>query len=136
MSDDQKRKPLSRATAYISATLDGQHTGKSCRMHQRTPQQRARLSEANAKLYQRRPQMARPSGSYDDRSAGSDRLTLHTARNPAKSSNYAAKAEPFEYLSEEFCISEKVIRRELEAVGFSTARIPKRPGTQRPGFWA
>jgi len=36
------------------------------------------------------------------------------------------KGRTFEYLSEEFCVSEKIIRRELQAIGISTGRIKRR----------
>jgi hypothetical protein len=45
------------------------------------------------------------------------------------------KGRTFEYLSEEFCVSEKVIRRELKRAGFDTGRIKRRLARRNAGFW-
>jgi hypothetical protein len=43
------------------------------------------------------------------------------------------KGRNFEYIAEEFCVSDKVIRRELRASGHSTARVKCRRAIKRPG---
>ena len=45
------------------------------------------------------------------------------------------KGRTFEYLSEEFCVSEKIIRRELQANGHSTKRVKRRRACRSQGFW-
>jgi len=45
------------------------------------------------------------------------------------------KGRTFEYLSEEFCVSEKIIRRELKSAGISTARVKRRRAQRSQGHW-
>jgi hypothetical protein len=46
------------------------------------------------------------------------------------------KGRNFEYVSEELCVSEAVIRRELRARDIPTGRIKPRPKAERgKGFW-
>lgn len=47
-----------------------------------------------------------------------------------------AKGRNFEYIAEELCVSEKVIRRELRQLGIDTRPVrPERRVTQGRGHW-
>jgi hypothetical protein len=47
-----------------------------------------------------------------------------------------AKGRTFEYLGEELCVSDRIIRRELKALGVPIGRVPGRPKAKRgQGPW-
>jgi hypothetical protein len=134
ISDAQKDKLRAAQLAYVANDPRWTAHRQKLADAQRRPEQRLRLSEAMQAYIDNDPRWPGHRARMMEAALEATRLTL-LPQEIAQIAELRRKGRTFEYLSEEFCVSEKVIRRELEAIGFSTARIPKRRAQKCQGFW-
>lgn len=134
ISDEQKRKLSAAQKAYVANDPRWATHRQKLADAQRRPEQRARLSQAMQDYIDTDPRWPDHRARMMEAALEATRLTL-IPQEIEQITELRRKGRTFEYLSEEFCVSEKVIRRELEAVGFSTARVPKRRAQRSQGYW-
>lgn len=134
MSEEQKRKLSAAQRAYVAHDPRWSEHRQKLADAQRRPTQRARLSATMKEYIALDPRWPDHRARMQKAAMATVRLTL-SPLEVMQITELRRKGRTFEYLSEEFCVSEKVIRRELQALGYSTARIPKRRAQKSIGIW-
>lgn len=102
---------------------------------QRDPKQRETLSASVKRYRQLDPRWPDHQARLNAAAEVTNRITLLPEEVEAVLS-LRKKGRTFEYIAEEICVGEKVIRRELRAMGISTARIkPDKRANPGKGLW-
>lgn len=134
MSAEQKDKLSKAQLAYVANDERWiEHRRKLAEAQQR-PEQRARLSATIKAYIMNDPRWPDHRTRMMDAALEATRLTL-LPEEIEKIVELRCKGRTFEYLAEEFCISDKIIRRELQAQGISTSRVKRRRAQTSQGFW-
>jgi hypothetical protein len=133
-SAEQKAKLSEAQLAYIANDQRWAEHRRKLAEAQRRPEQRARLSAATKVYIDTDLRWPEHRTRMMTAAVEATRLRL-LPEEIDRILDLRRKGRTFEYLSEEFCISEKIIRRELQAIGIPTGRIKRRRATQSKGFW-
>lgn len=133
MPAEQRAKLSAAQKRYIENDSRWQEHRRKLADAQRKPDQRARLSAAQLSYMEKDPRW--PDHRARMMEAATNRFTLFP-EEVTKIVELRRKGRTFEYLAEELCVSEKVIRRELMALDIPTCRAPPRPkATRSKGCW-
>jgi hypothetical protein len=135
MSEDQRQK-LSRAQkAYVENDPRWEaHRAKLAAAQQKS-EQRSRLSAAQLAYMSQDPRWPAHRARMTAAAVEVTRFTL-LPEEIDRVVEMRGKGRNFEYIGEELCVSDKVIRRELRALDIPTRRVPRRPKAKRSkGFW-
>ena len=130
----QKEKLSKAQLAYIANDERWTEHRRKLSEAQRKPQQRTKLSVAMKAYIETDPRWPDHRARMMDAAVEATRLTL-LPEEVERIVELRRRGRTFEYLSEEFCVSEKIIRRELQANGYSTERITRRRACRNGGFW-
>jgi hypothetical protein len=102
---------------------------------QKKPDQRSRLSAAQLEYMANDPRWPDHESRFRQAALEVPRMTL-LPEEIEQVIELRRKGRTFEYLGEELCVSDKVLRRELKALNISTSRVPPRPKAKRgQGHW-
>ena len=134
MKQEQKDKLSKAQLAYIANDARWQEHRRKLADAQRRPQQRTRLSVTTKAYIDNDPRWPAHRARMMEAALEATRLTL-LPEEIERIVELRRKGRNFEYIAEEFCISDKVIRRELQANGISTERIKRRRATRGKGYW-
>ena len=135
MSEAQKQKLRAAQKAYIASDPRWTAHRQKLADAQRRPTQRARLSVTTKTYIDTDPRWPDHRARMQAAAQAAVRLTL-IPQEIERIAELRRKGRTFEYLSEEFCVSEKVMRRELRESGIDTSRVkPDRRARKGPGFW-
>ena len=134
MTQEQKDKLSKAQLAYIANDARWQEHRRKLAAAQRRPEQRARLSVTTKAYIDNDPRWPQHRARMMDAALEATRLTL-LPEEIQRIVELRRKGRTFEYLAEEFCVSDKVIRRKLQAIGISTGRIKRRRASRGKGYW-
>lgn len=102
---------------------------------QRKPDQRKRLSDAMHSYMANDPRWPDHEVRFRQAAVEVTRLTL-LPEEIEKAVELRNRGRNFEYISEELCVSDRIVRRELNALGISTKRVrPDKRAKQAKGYW-
>jgi hypothetical protein len=135
MSEDQRKKLSEAQKRYVSSDPRwADHRRKLAEAQQR-PEQKAILSAAQLAYMANDPRWPAHRVRMMQAAIETTRITL-LPEEIETINDLRRKGRNFEYVSEELCVSEAVIRRELRARDIPTGRIKPRPKAERgKGFW-
>ena len=133
-SEAQKEKLRAAQLSYISNDARWPAHKRKLADAQRKPEQRERLSIVMKAYVDNDPRWPEQRARMMGAAVEATRLTL-LPEELVLIVELRRKGRTFEYLSEEFCVSEKIIRRELQAQGISTARVKRRRAKVGVGYW-
>lgn len=125
ISAAQKEKLRAAQLAYIARDPRWPEHRRKLADAQRRPEQRTRLSIALIAYKDTDPRWPDHRARMQEAALEATKLTL-LPQEIEKIVELRSRGRTFEYLAEEFCISDKVIRRELKANGHSTQRVKRR----------
>jgi hypothetical protein len=101
---------------------------------QRKPEQRAKLS-ASQLAYMATEKWPEHESRWRAAAVVVTKLTL-LPEEIKKAVELRRKGRTFEYIGEELCVSDRIIRREFRALDLPTGRVPRRPKAKRgKGHW-
>lgn len=134
-SDAQKEKLRAAQLRYIAEDPRWAAHRKKLSEAQQKPDQRERLSTAQLAYMAHDQRWPTHRERMMQAALEATRLTL-MPEEIQQVVELRAKGRNFEYIGEELCVSEKVIRRELRARDIPTGRLPPRPKAKRgKGHW-
>lgn len=135
ISDAQKAKLRAAQLRYIASDPRwASHREKLAKAKQE-PQTRERLSKAQLAYMATDPRWPDHRARCQEAALEVTRITLLPQEIDAVM-KMRSKGRNFEYIAEELCVSDKIIRRELKALGISTSRVPPRPKAKcGKGHW-
>jgi hypothetical protein len=125
ISEEQRAKLSAAQLAYIANDPRWAEHRRKLADAQRRPEQRTRLSHTTKRYIDTDPRWPGHRARMMDAALQATKLTLLPAEL-ALIIELRRKGRTFEYLAEEFCVSEKVIRREFKNAGIPTSRVPRR----------
>jgi hypothetical protein len=132
MSAEQRAKLSAAQKAYVANDPRWTEHRAKLAAWQRDPARRAALSAAQSAYIANDPRWTEHRAKL---AASQPRLTLMD-NEIALILAMRARGRTFSYISEEIGLSEKVIRRELKALGITTARVKSdRRAHRGSGFW-
>ena len=135
MSAEQRAKLSAAQKAYIENDPRWVEHRRKLAEAQKKADQRSKLSAAQLAYMANDPRWPDHESRFRQAALEVTRLTL-LPEELERINAERKKGRTFEYLGEELCVSDKVIRRELKALGVSTSRIPPRPKAKRgQGHW-
>jgi hypothetical protein len=135
MSANQRQK-LSRAQkAYIENDPRWEAHRAKLAEAQQDPDQKSKHSASQLAYMAGDPRWPKHRARMMEAAAETTRITLFP-EEVDKILEMRHKGRNFEYVSEELCVSTKVLRRELRALDIPNGRLKRRPRAQRGnGFW-
>jgi hypothetical protein len=133
-SEAQRAKLRAAQLNYIANDQRWAEHRRKLAEAQQKPAQRERLSAAMKAYIDNDPRWPDHRTRMMEAATATVRLTL-LPEEIEQIIELRNKGRTFEYLGEEFCVSDKIIRRELQAIGVSTSRIPKRKAVRSQGYW-
>jgi len=135
MSDAQKEKLRAAQLRYIAQDPRWEaHKAKLAEAQQK-PEQRRRLSDAQLAYMAQDPRWLDHEVRFRQAAADCTRLTILPEEIEIVVA-LRSKGRNFEYIGEQLCISDKIIRRELKALGISTKAVkPEKRARRGKGYW-
>ena len=134
-SDAQKEKLRAAQLRYIAQ--DPRWAAHRAKLVEATQRQehKDKLSAAQISYMQNDPRWPVHRARCQEAALEATKLTL-LPEEIDKILELRAKGRHFEYIAEELCVSDKIIRRELRARDIPTGRLPSRPKAKRgKGYW-
>jgi hypothetical protein len=134
-SEAQKELLRQKQLAYIASDPRWVDHRRKLSEAQQKPDQRQRLSVAQLSYMQRDPRWPDHRARMQEAALEATKLSLL----PEEIETIIALrhiGRTFEYIAEELCVSDKIIRRELKALDIPTSRVSPRPKANRgKGYW-
>ena len=135
MSEEQKRKLSQAQLAYIARDPRWAEHRRKLAEAQRRPEQRARLSATTRAYRETDPRWPGHCARLREAATRATALSL-LPEEIGQILELRRKGRNFEYIAEEFCVSDKIIRRELRSLGIDTGRVKSdRRAKRSKGHW-
>ena len=135
MSEDQRRKLSAAQKAYVENDPRWEAHRAKLAQAQQNPDQKTRLSAAQINYMQNDPRWPTHREKMMKAAVEATRLTL-LPEEIEKVVELRRKGRNFEYIGEELCVGDRIIRRELKALDIPTGRVRPRAKAKRgQGHW-
>jgi hypothetical protein len=130
MSEAQRQKLSEAQRRYISSDPRWAAHRAKLAQAQQDPDRKAKHSEAQLAYMAQDPRWSDHQASWRAAAVEVTKLTL-LPEEIKKAVELRRKGRTFEYIGEELCVSDRIIRREFRALDLPTGRVPRRSKAKR-----